>query len=156
MMDGPGGPRQTMTDENGEYSFTELGPGQYNLSEEQRAGWVQTWPPAENDGAHVVDLAADEQNDDVNFGNQQFGSIKVVKYIDVDGDGVLDEMEPFADGWEITMGETTVLTDENGEVLFENLPPGNEYSVSEEMREGWANKNDVYQVDDIEVLPVAG
>jgi subtilisin-like proprotein convertase family protein/formylglycine-generating enzyme required for sulfatase activity len=38
------GERFTMTDANGEYSFTELPPGDYIVREERQLGWTQTFP----------------------------------------------------------------------------------------------------------------
>ncbi len=37
----------TVTDENGNYAFTDLGPGTYGLSEVQQNGWTQTTPNPE-------------------------------------------------------------------------------------------------------------
>lgn len=33
-----------VTDPNGQYSFADLGPGLYRISEEQQQAWFQTWP----------------------------------------------------------------------------------------------------------------
>ena len=33
-----------MTDANGNYSFTDVGPGTYTVQEELQPGWIQTFP----------------------------------------------------------------------------------------------------------------
>ena len=54
------------TDENGCYSFTGLPEGSYTISEVQRNGWIQTYPP---NGSYSVNLEADEDMIDKDFGN---------------------------------------------------------------------------------------
>ena len=35
----------TVTDDSGNFSFTDVGPGTYTVQEELQAGWIQTFPP---------------------------------------------------------------------------------------------------------------
>lgn len=58
-----------VTDANGDYCFTGLGPGNYTVSEVQQPGWVQTYPAAP--GTHSVTLTAGQQLENVNFGNMR-------------------------------------------------------------------------------------
>jgi hypothetical protein len=65
MLSGPTGmaATSTMTDASGTYSFSNLGPGTYNLSEVMKAGWVQTMHP----GSVRIRSGVASMND--NFGN---------------------------------------------------------------------------------------
>ncbi len=56
------------TDAGGNYTLGHLMPGEFILREVQQAGWVQTDPAA---GAHVFELASDDDLSNVNFGNQR-------------------------------------------------------------------------------------
>jgi hypothetical protein len=55
----------TVTDANGKYSFTNLGPGNYPIREVNQTGWVQTSPTT----PYAVNLAAGQNLTDINFGN---------------------------------------------------------------------------------------
>ena len=91
-----------ITDVNGNYSFTNLPPGQYvvreDFSEDQLLeGWQQTFAPAPitvRSGANVTGF---------DFGNwipvDQHGSIQGQKWNDTDGDGVRDASESGIEGW---------------------------------------------------------
>ena len=52
------GEQSTVTDANGEYSFTNLVPGPYTVAEVQQAGWFQTYPAVDSGGSVL-----DESND---------------------------------------------------------------------------------------------
>jgi len=56
-----------LTDENGQYEFTNLGPGIYTVSEEARTRWIQTAPDA---GVYTDTVKASGQN----FTGQYFGN----------------------------------------------------------------------------------
>jgi hypothetical protein len=58
------------TGTGGEYSFTELGSGTYEVEEVLKTGWVQTYPP---DGTYIFTLGAAEAKTGVNFGNHWTG-----------------------------------------------------------------------------------
>ena len=60
------GERWTLTDENGDYSFTGLPEGTYDVAEEQQPGWTQTMPDT---GAYTVSLSDDEIQTGIDFGN---------------------------------------------------------------------------------------
>ncbi|MFM2340099.1 MAG: hypothetical protein RLZZ360_735 [Candidatus Parcubacteria bacterium] len=143
----------TVTDQAGHYSF-ELPAGNWTVSEEDRLNWEQiyVW---QNDVAvdtTTCSLAlgmvgsTTMQRSVANtcvFGNTQFeGPLYTVsgyKWNDTDADGLWDEGEIAIPGWTITVtdGEisTSTVTDEDGFYLF-SVPMG-EWTVSEEMREGW-------------------
>jgi uncharacterized repeat protein (TIGR01451 family) len=114
---------RTKTDEKGEYSFTGLAPGDYQVREIQPDGYGSTTP---NDVPVTVPAGGTGRAD---FGEQR-GSIGDFVWSDTDADGVQDEGEPGvpgvtvvlldAGGWEV--GRTT--TDASGHYLFTDLPPG--------------------------------
>ncbi|PIS41930.1 MAG: hypothetical protein COT25_00455, partial [Candidatus Kerfeldbacteria bacterium CG08_land_8_20_14_0_20_42_7] len=56
----------TTTAANGSYSFVNLTPGNYTLSETQKTNWIQTYP---GNNLHNVTLAAGQNASNVNFGN---------------------------------------------------------------------------------------
>jgi Ca2+-binding RTX toxin-like protein len=55
----------TVTNADGKYSFTNLGPGNYPIREVNQTGWVQTSPTT----PYAVNLAAGQNLTDINFGN---------------------------------------------------------------------------------------
>ena len=77
FLNGNGVQEETVTDANGNYSFTDLSPGTYQVSEENRPGWVQTTvspgPTTVLSGSSITG---------VNFGNFQLGSIAGTKFQD--------------------------------------------------------------------------
>ena len=60
--------RTITTDSDGKYCFDRLQPGTYTIGELAQTGWVQTFPPAP--GQHAVEVAAGDQVDNLDFGNQ--------------------------------------------------------------------------------------
>lgn len=124
------------TDANGNYSFTNLTPGNYKVREVQKAGWMQT-APASN--LHNIDLTVGQTVANKDFGNFQLGSIAGTKYNDLDGDGNKDAGEPGLAGWTINIAgpiNASVVTDSNGNYTFTGLTAGN-YTVSETQQAGW-------------------
>ena len=61
----------TVTDANGKYSFTNLGPGEYAVREVNQTGWLQTSPST----PYALILKVGEKLTDVNFGNYQLPTI---------------------------------------------------------------------------------
>lgn len=74
------------------------------------------------------------------------GQIAGVVFNDLNGNGVLDQWEPVQRNWRVFLdtnnnkvfdtGETSVLTNANGEYVFNNLAPGT-YTVAEVLQSGW-------------------
>ena len=89
------------TDSNGDALFSGLTIGQYSVAETQQIGWQLT-----TSGCQNVDVLPN-QNATVEFGNYELGQIRVCKYDDYNGDGILDDGEPGIDGVEISL-ETEV------------------------------------------------
>ena len=62
------GERTTTTDVAGNYSFDDVPPGEYVVTEAVPAGWLQTAP---NGGRYVFELAAGQTLSGIDFGNVQ-------------------------------------------------------------------------------------
>jgi RHS repeat-associated protein len=63
----PGEPFTT-TDADGNYSFTNLAPGNYVVADERQPGWLQTAPTT---GSYALTVAAGQVLAGIDFGNQQ-------------------------------------------------------------------------------------
>ena len=119
----------TVTDANGNYSFTGLSTGNYTVLEVVQAGWVQTYPSTE---AHAVTIEAGQSYEGLNFGNQQTaGGIQGTKWQDTNGDGKWSAGEPALAGWTIFLdldgngqpgpNEPSTVTDSSGNYAFTGL-----------------------------------
>ena len=129
----------TTTDANGAFSFINLVPGNYVLTETVPAGSRPTTP-----NPLAVNLG--NANANVFFGNTAVVGSRIVgcKYLDIDADGFRDGNEPgiknvriYLDGsngsvpnGQFDAGELNTLTDKNGTWSF-NVTPGT-YKVREE------------------------
>jgi uncharacterized protein (DUF2141 family) len=142
------------TDNSGNYSFSNLNPGTYNVREVQQTGWTQTTTnPA------LVNLGSGESRSGINFGNFQNISISGSKFNDLNSNGVLEAQEPLLPNWQIFLdansndsldaGEVNTSTDSLGGYSFANLGPGT-YQVREVNQPGWtqttANPADIIAV----------
>lgn len=94
------------TDANGAYTFANLSPGDYGITEEQQTDWVQTTADFSLTLLDSQDLV------DFDFGNKfNGGTITGRKWHDLNGNGVFDTGEPGLDNWQIE------LLDEAGNVI---------------------------------------
>lgn len=126
----------TLTNESGNYSFINLTPGNYVVSEQTQAGWLQTAPAG---GSYSVSVAAGQNLVDIHFGNFRLGQISGVKFEDINGNGIKDPSDPVLMGWRIRIAGSitdSILTASNGTFSFSNLQPGS-YTVSEVLQSGW-------------------
>ncbi|MBI5217056.1 MAG: hypothetical protein HY960_14975, partial [Ignavibacteriae bacterium] len=122
------------TDANGSYTFVELGPGTYSLSEGVQAGWMQT-----TTNPSAITTASGTDVTEKNFGNFEQVSISGMKFNDMDGDGMKDAEDTGLSNWKIYLnGSATdsATTDVDGNYSFTNLGPGT-YSLSEGVQSGW-------------------
>lgn len=130
----------TITDENGNYSFTDLAPGTYVVREVLQSDWSAVAPEVSVGHEVVVTSGdADGNNDFVNFAD---AVVSGYKFEDENGDGNWDEGEDPIMGWHITatQGETevTTTTDENGYYEFTfSLADLGSWIISEEHPSGW-------------------
>ncbi|MBI4546659.1 MAG: S8 family serine peptidase [Ignavibacteriae bacterium] len=125
----------TTTDSAGTYSFTNVTPGDYTLSESLQVGWVQSVPV----GSYLVTMYSGLDTSSLDFGNYRPGSIHGVKFNDLNQNGIRDSGEVGLQGWGILLNGTAsafTATDSNGNYWFMNLSPGT-YTVSESTQTGW-------------------
>jgi uncharacterized repeat protein (TIGR01451 family) len=127
---------QTVTDANGQYSFINLPPGTYWVNETNLPDWTSTT----SDSVKVIlDLNEDEM---VNFGDAEVGSIKGTVWNDINKDGIWDSNEVGIWGVTVELYDSnnnlvaTTITDYDGNYLFDNLIPG-DYTVKEINLPGW-------------------
>ncbi len=126
------------TNAAGVYTFSNVVPGTYSVTEEDRTGWTHT---TTNPLTGIV-IGSNGTSTNNNFGNFQNISITGCKVIDQDGslDSTKDQT-PKA-GWNITLSKNghsvdTQATGENGCATWSNLGPGS-YSVSEATVAGYS------------------
>ncbi|GAF75908.1 unnamed protein product, partial [marine sediment metagenome] len=98
----------TTTNANGFYEFTNLGPGNYTISESIKTSWIQTHPT--NPNTYTIGAKSGINENNLNFGNQGRGSVTVLKNVDTDSDGIIDQ-EGVTD-WEWKLDNTTYTTGE--------------------------------------------
>jgi len=134
----------TTTDADGAYSFVDLMPGVYFVSEETRDGWYATTPTMLTVDAGSLDPFVVTDQD---FGNVPLGEISGFKWLDENMNGYEDGTEPKLGGWTIVLdGVQTdgmpvhkeTVTGPTGYYYFSGLKPG-VYTVSEVLKEGWKN-----------------
>jgi protocatechuate 3,4-dioxygenase beta subunit len=138
ILVGPHGTEITFTDEFGNFEFTGLGPGLYDISEELVAGWVHMSPSTE-----TVTVVSGSSLSVPAFLNTKLGEICVFKFEDKNCNGVFDDGEPGVADWpfELWMDDTLIAvgaTDSDGFLCFENVMPG-DYTVVEVAKEGWTH-----------------
>jgi hypothetical protein len=134
------GEASTVTNTQGEFSFSGLTPGSHRVAELQQMGWKQTfplgnWDVTVGDGQLVTGI-------DIGSHQLQPGSIGGMKWGDVDNDGIFDAGEsPLAgvtiyldanDNGSLDDGERAVVTDAAGAFAFTDLLPA-AYLVREDL-----------------------
>jgi protocatechuate 3,4-dioxygenase beta subunit len=129
----------TTTDANGNYSFTNVGPGTYTVQEELKPGWIQTYPAPP--GTYTVTTSSGQNVGGEDFGNFQLVTVTGTVYNDSNGNGA-DDGETGLQGWTVNLLDSkgnlvaTTTSDVNGNYQFANLGPGT-YEVQEVNQSGW-------------------
>jgi protocatechuate 3,4-dioxygenase beta subunit/phosphotransferase system IIB component len=129
----------TATDANGTYSFDSLAAGTYSVEIDAATLPAGTVPTYDLDGigtpnAASVELEADQERTDADFGYRGSASLGDRLWIDIDGDGTQDAGEPGINGVtvELVDGSGTVIatttTAGDGTYTFSNLLGGS-YTV---------------------------
>jgi len=129
------------TGSDGSYTFGNIAPGTYKISELSRPGWTQTHPGG--DGSHTVEISSSSVSGK-NFGNRYVStksSIWGTKFNDKNNNGVRDAGEQGLAGWEIRISNSTytrtAITDSDGWYNFTGLDAGT-YTVTETLKPGWS------------------
>jgi len=133
-----------LTDSVGQYSFSNLIPGLYTVSEEQQAGWTQTYPL--NNASHVITMTSGLLAQNRYFGNFQLMSIQGIVFNDQNDNGTRDPEEPLLSNWKVKISgpvSDSTVSDIDGSYMFSNLGPGT-YTISEVLQEGWVQNYPVY------------
>ena len=136
LQSSAGTPVMATTDANGNFSFQNLTPGSYTVSEVVPTGYHQTLPPPP--GTMTVTVTAGNTVSNVLFGNQftiANGSVSGFVYYDFNKNKVQDPSENGLP--DVTMNlfdlsnhlVATTTTDANGLFTFSNVPAG-DYTVS--------------------------
>ncbi|QGJ68433.1 Hypothetical protein PBC10988_0920 [Planctomycetales bacterium 10988] len=144
-------PIVVMTDGNGDYLFDNLRPGEYVITETQAAGYldgldtpgtvngIPDGTNSANDVISAVTLTPDDTAVEYNFGELPPSSITGTVFNDLNNNGIQDGGELGIPGVTVTLTGTNdlgtitpivIMTDGNGDYLFDNLRPG-EYTVTE-------------------------
>ncbi|MDH4139116.1 MAG: hypothetical protein OEV43_00925 [Coriobacteriia bacterium] len=133
----------TVTESDGYYSFVDLGPGGYVITEVLQAGWTQSLPGAPDYEYEVTLESGEFPEEDFNFGNWTTASVHGYKFHDLNADGVWDDGdEPGLEDWIIELSTpagalvATASTDAGGHYSFTGIEPG-DYVISEVQQAGW-------------------
>ena len=116
------GEPSTTTDSNGDYTFANLGPGDYKVREVLQPGFqLTTSTPADIIGQSGL-------NETVNFGNFQAITISGEVFNDINGNGVKETGDVGLSGWTVFLdangngkldtGELSATTDSSGDFSF--------------------------------------
>ncbi len=139
LLGSSGTPVMTTTDASGNFSFPNITPGTYTLSEVVPDGYQQTLPPAP--GTMTVTVTAGNTVSNVLFGNQLIpvtvpnGSISGFIYYDFNKNKVQDPNEKGLPDVTVNLFDlsnhlvATTTTDANGDFTFANVPAG-DYTVT--------------------------
>jgi protocatechuate 3,4-dioxygenase beta subunit len=126
----------TTTDSNGNYTFSNLGPGNYTVQEIVPSGWMLTAQTAATTVA-TSGFASPGNN----FDDFQLVTLSGTIFNDLNGDGTQESGEPGLQNWVADLLKGTalvkqILTDASGNFSFTNIAPGT-YTVQEEQEPGW-------------------
>ena len=126
----------TVTDINGDFKFSGLDSGTYVINEEQRTGYLQTYPAS---GSYSVTVGAVDTVGGRNFGNFHSCSISGNVYNDLNSNGIKDGNEPELPGWLVRLSgarNDSTVTDPNGAYSFTIWNLGT-YIVRTERKKDW-------------------
>ena len=143
----PGSPPvgSIVTDANGNFLFLDVTPGNYVLSEVQRAGFSLTVPALNSIPVTLATGGSSVANEFGNFRGVLTGTISGTKFLDANGNGVRDAGEGGLAGVTITRTPTlndpaganlTVVTDAQGNFTFAAVPFGS-FTLSETVPAGF-------------------
>jgi serine-aspartate repeat-containing protein C/D/E len=132
--------RTATTDASGNFLFTDVTPGAYVLTETVPAGFSQTQPAS--DGIPVTLVSGGSSIDNLfgNFHGILTGTISGLKFLDANGNGVMNAGEGGLAGVTITLAggglTKTAVTGSDGSFSFTGIPFGT-YTLSETVPSGF-------------------
>lgn len=153
--------RTVQPDENGNYSFETLQPGDYLVQFTLPEGMIFTYPgqsklsDTANTGTLNVYVQVDVTTDVGAVGAMPAAGLTLTLYADMNLNGVRDAGEPVLSGAAVAaaQGGKTVEkteTNENGEAVFSALR-GGDTQITAELPEGW-----LFRADEAGLFPVSG
>jgi uncharacterized repeat protein (TIGR01451 family) len=128
------GEKSTETALDGSYSFTGLEPGEYRIVEVMKVGWI-VLPGTST--AWTIKLSAGEDKKNVDFINIEKPTIEVIKFVDIDGDGEVDERYVTDWTWKLDDKEYKMFGKEQKPM---EIMPGT-YTISEVQKDGYTVKS---------------
>lgn len=124
------GAKTTTTAADGSYSFANVPTGDHTVSEVVPSGWFNTTPQSIN-----FNLTVNGQ-DNLNFGNRHVAYVRVIKNVDENGDGDLNDVGDVNGAtnwtWDLNNGNQNFSTGFN----FQEAVPGTT-TVSEDQKPGY-------------------
>jgi SdrD B-like protein len=145
LTDASGVVRTTTTNASGAFSFSDVSPGNYVVSEVVPAGFVQTAPAAP--GTIAITVAVGGNSSGLLFGNRastspsDTGSITGRKILDFNGNGILDAGDRGFEGIVFQLRDASgairsATSNANGDFTFSSLPAGT-YVLTEVLPENF-------------------
>ena len=130
------------TNASGFFLFNNLVPGNYTLTEQLQAGYLNTSVMTINltlTSGQILNVTSTYGV----FGNALPATIFGKKYLDVNRNGIYDNGDTPLAGWTINLTNSTglvgsVVTNASGQFLFSNLIPGL-YTINEVLQPGYVN-----------------
>ena len=124
------------TSDLGYFEFTNLVPGNYLITEQEKENWTNLTPTS---SSFILLSGTNTSTDFINYYN--YGSLKIYKYEDFDGFASTTDDTTLLEDWvfkisKIGQDATSTATTTNGCVTFENLEPGN-YTITETILDNW-------------------
>ena len=126
------------TDANGNYSFTDVGPGTHTVQEVLQSGWTQTKGGPGAGGVYTVVAQSGDNILGEDFGNFKLVTISGTKFEDHNGNGIRNlPTDEGLSGWLIQLdGVVMATTGANGNYSISGVGPGT-HKITEVLQSGW-------------------
>jgi len=128
------------TDVNGNYTFSNVGPGTYAVLQEIPGGWIQTYPP--NNGFYGGYVVSGSTYSGLDYGDFELVTYSGIVFNDITGSGVYNGSDPGLGGFTVNLYTssftfiTSVTCANDGTYSFTGIGPGS-YIVQETTPTGW-------------------